>query len=351
MRKLPFFLFTLVVLTSSCGKKNTFTLEGTIKGLPSDTLLVFYQEPNYKLDTIILSKGKFTYTITPDTFTIFSLLLDKEHVLPIYADKGEKVTLSGTADDIEVKGKGENERLANSMRHLRTLENEHNALTAAVDSLIKAYPQSYTNLYLIEKYYVQDTLPDYQHIDQLIKGLSGILKDTPYIIGLQNKLNDKTEPTNQRVSNIACTDKDGKDVNWNSVRGKYILLDFWASWNKESIAEQDSLVTVQKALKKEKFVIISLSLDLDRKEWLAKCGQKDTTQWKQVCDFKAWNNALVKQCGITRIPANLLIGPNKQIIGRNLRGKKLIDKVKQLTEQDREKEKEAEHARKRVHNR
>ena len=65
MKKLLFFLFTLVVLASGCGKKNTFTLEGSIKGLPSDTILVFYQEPDYKLDTILLSKGKFTYTITP----------------------------------------------------------------------------------------------------------------------------------------------------------------------------------------------------------------------------------------------------------------------------------------------
>ncbi len=95
MKKLLFFSFTLVVLADGCGKKNTFTLEGSIKGLPSDTILVFYREPNYKLDTILLSKGKFTYTITPDTFTIFSLLLGEKQILPIYADKGESVTLNG----------------------------------------------------------------------------------------------------------------------------------------------------------------------------------------------------------------------------------------------------------------
>ena len=74
-------------------------------------------------------------------------------------------------------------------------------------------------------------------------------------------------------------------------------MDFWASWNKESIATQDSLVSVQKALKKDKFVIISLSLDLDKKEWMEKIIQRDTTQWKQVCDFKGWNNSIVKQQG------------------------------------------------------
>ena len=131
---------------------------------------------------------------------------------------------------------------------------------------------------------------------------------------------------------------------------KPVLLDFWASWNKESIATQDSLVSVQKALKKNKFVIISLSLDLDKKEWMEKIIQRDTTQWKQVCDFKGWNNSIVKQQGITRIPANILIGPDKRVITQDIRGKELIDKVRQLTEQDKEKEKaakEAERARKR----
>ena len=109
-------------------------------------------------------------------------------------------------------------------------------------------------------------------------------------------------------------------------------MDFWASWNKESIATQDSLVSVQKALKKYKFVIISLSLDLNKKEWMEKIIQKDTTQWKQVCDFKGWDNSIVKQQGITRIPANILIGPDKQGIDitRKIYEAKTIDKVKQL---------------------
>lgn len=170
------------------------------------------------------------------------------------------------------------------------------------------------------------------------------------MIELQNKLSEKTDLADNRyISNISCTDKNGKTINWSSVKNKYVLLDFWASWNKESVTAQDSLVPVQKALKKEKFAIISLSLDLDRKEWL-EASKRDTAQWKQVCDFKGWDNSIVKQQGIMKLPANMLIGPDKRVIVQDIRGKELIEKVKQLIEQDKEKEKaakEAERARKR----
>lgn len=346
MRKLLFFLSTLIVLMTGCGKKDTFTLKGTLQGLPSDTILVFYQEPDYKLDTIITEKGKFTYTINPDTFTIFSLLLGEDNTLPVYADKGESVTLNGPIGQLQIKGKGENERQAQILQLIKGLGNNKDSLMSAVDSLIKANPHSYTNIYLIDKYYVQDTLPDYNRIDQLVKGLSGVIKDTPYIIDLQNKLVEKPNLTEHRsISSISCTDKDGKIVNWNSVKNKYILLDFWASWDKESVSAQDSLVPVQKALKKEKFSIISLSLDMDRQEWLA-ASKRDTTQWKQVCDFKGWDNPIVKQQGINKLPANILIGSDKRVITKDIRGKELIEKVKELIKQDKEKEKAAKEAEK-----
>lgn len=105
-----------------------------------------------------------------------------------------------------------------------------------VDLLIKINLSLYSNIYLIDKYYVQDLFFDYNYIDQLIKGLSGIIKDIFYIIEFQNKLSEKKELIEYcYVFNILCMDKKGKIVNWNSVKGKYVFLDFWVSWNKESI--------------------------------------------------------------------------------------------------------------------
>ena len=105
MKKLSFLFLALILLLTGCSKKSTFTLKGNISSLSSDTILVFYQEPNYKLDTIIAQNGKFSYTINSDTFTIFSLLLSDKEVLPVFANKGESVTWNGTPGDIQIKGK------------------------------------------------------------------------------------------------------------------------------------------------------------------------------------------------------------------------------------------------------
>ncbi len=339
MNKKLFLLFIFALWLSSCGKKGAFLLEGNIKDLPSDTIWVCYQVPTYKLDTLIADKGKFTYTFVPDTFTVFSLLQPEIELGTFFADKGEKITLDGSIGQLQVKGTGENKKLVQILQHLDKVKTEGRDILDVVDSLVKSDPQSYTNIYLIDTYYARDTLPDYKKIDELVNGLSGIIKDTPYFIGLRDKLDEFLKSAELRsLPVLSCKDKDGKTINWSDVKDRYVLLDFWASWNEKSIAAQDSLEDVRKALKKEKFIVISVSLDLNRDEWLA-ASQRDTTQWKQVCDFKGWNNALVKQLGITRLPSNVLVDPDKKIVARDIRGKELMERVKELLASDNEKEK------------
>ena len=193
MKKLSFLFLALILLLTGCSKKSTFTLKGNISSLSSDTILVFYQEPNYKLDTIIAQNGKFSYTINSDTFTIFSLLLSDKEVLPVFANKGESVTWNGTPGDIQIKGKGDNERMAYILQAIK--KTKADSLMFTVDRLIKENPHSFANIYLIEQYYVQDSLPDYSRIDELIQGLSGSIKDTPYRPTSQAEGKEGTEPT------------------------------------------------------------------------------------------------------------------------------------------------------------
>ena len=156
---------------------------------------------------------------------------------------------------------------------------------------------------------------------------------------LQPKLEKQNNNSRtQNVHTLVGKDRKGEMLKWNEIRDKYILIDFWASWHPQSVSEQDSLKSVIKALKKEKFVICSVSLDLDKNAWL-KASDRDTTQWKQVCDFSGWNHPLIKGQNIQSLPSNLLLDKNKRIIARDIRGKELIDKVKDLIKKDKEAEK------------
>lgn len=339
MRKTIYLLLALVCLATSCSDEKTdFTLKGQISGLSSDTLLVYYQVPEYKLDTIFCQKGVFEYSINPDTTTMFSLIFNAEESLPIFAEKGQTVEVKGPVTEIEISGTGENQLMNEILSLLR--ETPERDTKKVVDSLIQTNSHSFTNLYLLDKYHVNKKRPNYRHLEKLINSQSGIIKDSPYMMLLQPKVEDGADENSgpRNIHSLQAKDRNGEDFKWSDIRDKYILIDVWASWHPQSVALQDSLPKVIKALKKEKFVICSLSLDLDKDAWL-KASDRDTLQWKQICDFKGWNTSLVKNQNIQSLPYNLLLDKNKRIIARNIRGQELIDKVKELIKKDKEKEK------------
>lgn len=338
MKKTIHFLLISILFLAGCSDKTEFTLKGQINGLASDTLLAYFQLPEYKIDTIFCKKGVFEYTFTPDTTTVFSLIFNEEESLPIFAEKGQTVEVKGSTANPVIKGKGDNKLMNEILTLLKEIPNEEKI--NIIDSLIKTNNSSFTNLYLIDKYYLRSEEIDYNHIKELIESQNGIIKDTPFLMELQTNANDFTyKSRNRTIHTIAGQERTGKPCNWTNQYGHYTLIDFWASWHPESVNEQDSLVNVLKALKKEKFQIYSLSLDMDREAWL-KASDRDTTQWHQICDFKGWNNNILKSQNIRKLPANILLDRNKRIIARDIRGKELIDKVKELIQKDKEREKE-----------
>ena len=339
MKKTIYLLLTTLLLTTGCSEKTNFTLKGEISGLTSDTLLAYYLAPEYKIDTIICQKGKFEYTFTPDTLNVFNLLFNTEESLPIFADKGQTVKIKGITTDFEIEGEGEN-KLMNEIFSLLRNTSEEKTMDI-VDSLIQANKYSFTNLYLLDKYYANDEYADFEHINKLIESQSGIIKDSPYIIDLQSRIAHlSAKQKNLSIVNLNGQDRKGEKIKWPTSRENYILIDFWASWHPESVAAQDSLVSVLKDLKKEKFLVYSVSLDMDKEAWL-KASDRDTTQWYQVCDFKGWNNNILKNQGVQELPFNLLLDKNKRIIAKNVRGKELITKVKGFIKEDKEREKAA----------
>jgi len=114
-------------------------------------------------------------------------------------------------------------------------------------------------------------------------------------------------------------DVNGKPFTLSSLRGKYVLVDFWASWCGPCRAENPNVVKAYNKFKSKGFTVLGVSLDQDKAKWL-EAIKKDGLAWNHVSDLKYWNNAVATQFGIQSIPASFLIDQTGKIVARDLRG-------------------------------
>jgi peroxiredoxin len=123
----------------------------------------------------------------------------------------------------------------------------------------------------------------------------------------------------------------GNPVSLSSFKGKYVLIDFWASWCGPCRQENPNVVKAFNNYKDKGFTVLGVSLDQPnaKDKWM-KAIHDDNLTWTQVSDLKFWGNAVAVQYGIQAIPQNFLIDPQGKIIGKNLRGEALNKKLETL---------------------
>jgi peroxiredoxin len=131
------------------------------------------------------------------------------------------------------------------------------------------------------------------------------------------------------VPELVMADPNGKDISISSFKGKYVLIDFWASWCGPCRMENPNVVKAYNEFKGKNFTILGVSLDKDKDSWKKAIAQ-DHLNWAQMSDLKYWNSHAVETFGFQGIPFNVLVDPTGKVIAESLRGEDLEAKLKQV---------------------
>jgi peroxiredoxin len=121
----------------------------------------------------------------------------------------------------------------------------------------------------------------------------------------------------------------GKEVTLSSFRGKYVLVDFWASWCGPCRGENPNVVAAFNKYKDKNFTILGVSLDNDKDKWESAI-KKDNLTWTHISDLKGWESIAARDYQVQSIPANFLVDPQGKIVARDLRGEMLAEKLAEV---------------------
>jgi thiol-disulfide isomerase/thioredoxin len=192
----------------------------------------------------------------------------------------------------------------------------------------KAHSNSFFSLVALSEAasYRVDTL----RMAPIYEALNARLKATDLGVKTAQRLRSATITSASNMAPLFTqNDAGAKLVSLASLKGKIVLLDFWASWCEPCRAESPNLKKEYELYKSKGFEIISVSVDNVKSKWLGAI-KEDQLPWLQVSDLKGWNNAVARLYGITGVPAFFLLDRQGRIIGRDLRGESLNKKLAEI---------------------
>ena len=281
MKKLYLLLLSVYLLfcLDSCRQSDEFELKGELEGITSNMILVVFDDPDSKLDTIYPRGGKFTYAFSPDTLNTFRLVNDSGEVFPIFADKGWKVSVKGSFAHPEIKGDGPNNEYQEFLQSIHALKDSAQICQQA-ENFIKSHPSSPASAYILYWYFSQSANPNLSLIARLTEPLTGKVKDCRVLNEVLQKLPEKEKSTSTYLNYLSVKKRNGEYLSWSSsgTQKQYSLINFWASWDKESIAIKDSLYALCEKFSKNNFRVVNFSLDYNKEEW----GKKYAKRYRTV---------------------------------------------------------------------
>ncbi|WP_342647177.1 TlpA disulfide reductase family protein [Mucilaginibacter sp. CSA2-8R] len=215
-------------------------------------------------------------------------------------------------------------------QEMEAMDNKADELTDPINKkFVKAYPKSVISLDVLRSLAYGS---DYAEIAPLYTSLSPALKEseTGKKFGAQ-LAKMKNVALGAVAPDFAMADTSGNVVKLSSFRGKYLLVDLWASWCGPCRRENPNVVRTFNKYKDQNFTVLGVSLDRpDAKDKWLDAIHKDGLTWTHVSDLKYWNNEVAQLYGVQAIPQNFLLDPNGKVIAKNLRGDALDAKLAEV---------------------
>jgi len=366
MKKLVGFV-VLISLIFSCkpkeGNIDGYTINGQINSY--DTGYVYLQKKIdgdlVKIDSVIASKGKFSFTGKIDfPEYVYLAFGDTKHIKGFFIENST-ISVNANIDSLEVakivgsKSQDslqmyEDETLPfkNKMKDLfdqydaaesennkvlmKQIDSTYEALEKEQFAFIKNYIGTHNKSVIIPYVLNRDIGYSLQvnELDSMVNLLDLALNPSVYMISLRKQIEVlRSVEIGKKAPEFALNDTTGKPVGLSSFKGKYLLIDFWASWCGPCRKENPNNVKLYSDYKAKGLEILGVSFDEKREKWV-EAIKKDGLKWTHVSDLKRWKSAAGKLYGVRAIPHTVLLDKEGIIIAKNLTGDELRAKISEL---------------------
>jgi len=354
----------LLLASSILAQEKSFTINATLKGAKDDAYIYMLHKQNDVLFTdSAKAKGEkvsFKGKLKESNMYWFAARKNPSSALIFFVDGG-KVEINGHIDSIpvarvkagathedykaylDVQTKFNTVRAGLIQRHnnysqagdmdgtkriIDSAQALERSYAKELENFIKQHPNSNVGGYII--YSTQFDWPQIPEYDAMYAALSEKVKKGKFgKLAIDKITTMKGTTIGYPAIDFKQPDVNGKEIALSSYKGKYVLVDFWASWCGPCRRENPSVVAAYQKYKDKGFDILGVSMDENKDKWLAAI-EKDKLTWKHVSDLKGWQNAAGKVYGVQSIPFNLLLDKEGKIVAKGLRGADLEAKLAEL---------------------